>query len=246
LARQAQSSHLAPCYNDCNVRVRIKYALPLAQMALAVALIWLSRRELAAAHTVGGHTPAFGLLILINPPVAMLRGLWFNYVYDPWSDHVMFVASIGVFWYLVGLGIDYWQKRKTLLLFTRKPLRVTADLALIAVGPYFIWLLRSVDVANMPWQLETPALAVVFCWFLGPAFIFGRDLIHFLRSKAPPSLTLVIVCCGLIPRRGCACADWYVPFPKLSPRRRRSNWFLPRHAGCVRARRRRVAASCGA
>jgi hypothetical protein len=176
------------CYNCCDVRVRIKYALPLAQMALAVALIWLSRRELAAAHIQVGRTPAFDLLALINPPAAILRSAWFNYVDYPWSD-VMFVASIGVFWYLIALSIDYWQKRKTILLFTRNPLRVTADLALIALGPYFMWVLRRVDVADMPRQWEAPALSAVFCWLLGPAFIFGRDLILCFRRKGPPPAT---------------------------------------------------------
>jgi hypothetical protein len=170
------------------VRVTIKYSLPLAQMALAATLIWLSRRELAAAHLVGGRTPAFGLLILINPPAAMLRGLWFSYVNNPWSD-LIFVASIGVSWYLIGVGIDYWQKRKTLPLFTWKPLRVTSDLALIALGLYFIWELSRIDVADMPWQLEAPALVTFFLWLFGPLFIFGRDLIHCFRRKGSPPAT---------------------------------------------------------
>ncbi len=66
--------------------------MPLAQMALAVALIWRSRRELAAAHIHVGRTPAFDLLLLINPPAAILRSAWFNYVDYPWSD-ATFVAS---------------------------------------------------------------------------------------------------------------------------------------------------------
>jgi hypothetical protein len=165
--------------------VRIKYALPLAQIALAVALIWGSRREIAAAHIPVGSTPAFDLLVLINPPASMLRSAWLNYVDYRWSD-VMFVASIGVFWYIIGLSIDYWQKRKTLLPFTWNPLRVTADLALIALGPYFMWVLKRVDVADMPWQWEAPALATVSCWLLGPAFIFGRDLIHCFRHRGSP------------------------------------------------------------
>jgi hypothetical protein len=168
--------------------VRLKYALPLVQMALAIALIWESRRELAAVQFHAGTTPSFSLLVLINPPPTWLRGVWFNYVDNPWFDVVIFVASIGVFWYLIGLSADYWPKRNTLLLFTRKPLRVTADLALIALGPYFVWLVESVDVAHLPWQWKAPAWASVFCWLLGPAFIFGRDLIDCIRHKAlPPS-----------------------------------------------------------
>ncbi len=158
------------------MRVRFKYALPLTQMALAVALIWLSRRELAEAHAYS-PTPAFGLVVLINPPAAILRSLWFYHVDSSgWSD-VLFVVSIGVFWWLVGLGMSYWR------MFTWKPLRITTDLALIALGPYFIWLLGRVDVAHMPWRWEVPALGAVFCWLLGPAFIFGRDVIHCNRRK---------------------------------------------------------------
>jgi hypothetical protein len=170
------------------VRVRTKYALPLAQMALAVALIWRSRQELVAAHIHFGSTPAFDLLALINPPATILRSAWFNYVDYPWSD-ALFISSIGVFWYLIGLSVDYWRKRKALLLLTWKLLRVTADLALIALGPYFIWFLKRVDVADMPWQWEAPALATVFFWLLGPAVIFGRDLIHCFRRKGSPPAT---------------------------------------------------------
>jgi hypothetical protein len=157
-------------------------------MALAAALIWQSRRELAAAHIHAGKTPSFSLLVLINPPATLLRSVWFNYVDNPWSNDATFVASIGMFWYLVALSVDYWQKRNTLLLFTSKPLRVAADLALIALGLYFVWLVKGVDVADMPWQWEAPALTSVFCWLLGPAFIFGRDLVHCVRRRgSPPS-----------------------------------------------------------
>lgn len=60
---------------------------------------------------------------------------------------------------------------------------VTADLALVALGPYFMWVLKRVDVADMPWRWEAPALATVLCWLLGPAFIFGRDLNSLLSSQ---------------------------------------------------------------
>jgi hypothetical protein len=163
--------------------VRLRYALPLAQTALAVALISQSRRELAAAHIHAGTVPAYSLLVLINPPPVMLRSLWFDHVDNVWSNDGLFVASIGLFWYLVGLSIDFYQKSKTKFPL---PLRIPADLVFIALGPYFIWLFRRVDVAHMLWRWKGPALVCVFCWLLGPAFIFGRDLIHCLRCKGSP------------------------------------------------------------
>jgi hypothetical protein len=175
------------------MRMKLKYALPLAQMALAVALIWWHHWELARMRHPAGVTGPFTLLVLINAPAAMVRMLWFNYVDDPW-DEMLLVASIGVFWYLVGLILDYWQRQDTFLLLTWKPIRVAADLALIALGPYFIWLLRRVDVADMPWQWEAPALACVFGWLLGPAFIFGRDLIQCIRSKGSPPTIAALKC----------------------------------------------------
>jgi hypothetical protein len=49
-------------------------------------------------------------------------------------------------------------------------------------GPCLWWLCRNVDVAHMLWPWRAPALACVFFWLLGPAFIFGRDLMNCLRK----------------------------------------------------------------
>jgi hypothetical protein len=178
------------CYNCWDVRVRLKYALPLAQMALAAALLWQFRREVGQPPKSGYPLPALDLLLLINPPLAILSRVWVSYVGTLWSDATQ-VALVGAFWWLVGLILDSWQR---IFLLTRKPLRVAADLALIVLGPYFVWFVGRVDVAHMPLQWQAPALASVFCWLLGPAFIFGRDLIRCIRRKGAPPASPAMKC----------------------------------------------------
>jgi len=167
------------------MRVRLKYGLPLAQMALAVALLWWSNRWLTAAIQINDSpstAPAFTLLVFINAPAALARALWFRHVDGLWDD-VMFVASIGMSWCWVALNINSWQERSTLLLFTWVPLRLAADLLLIALSGCFVWFSRRIDIAHLPWQWLVPTLTSALIWSVGPVFVFGGDLIHCLRHN---------------------------------------------------------------
>ncbi len=143
----------------------------------------VAHRDMAAMRHPPRNTGPFTLLVFINPPAAMARSLWLKCVDNPW-DEILLVASIGVLWYWVGLNVNSWQKRRTLLMFTSVPLRVVTDLALMAFSSYFLWFFRNFDVAHLPWQWRTPELALVLCWLVGPPFIFGRDLIQPPQSVA--------------------------------------------------------------
>jgi hypothetical protein len=60
--------------------IRLKHALPLAQMALALALMVWSQQWTKATwgiQDMPGPSPGFSLLIAINAPVALPRAFWF-------------------------------------------------------------------------------------------------------------------------------------------------------------------------
>jgi len=173
--------------------VKLKYALPLAQMAVAVWLLQWSHLWLRAAHRAGagviGPAPPFTLLESINAPVALFR---YMNVPVPWDDEI-FIATIGVFWYWLALNIQSWRERRTLLLFAWKPLRIAADLLLIAMGAclglFCIFVmtggLHPFGYATWPWLI--PIWVSLFMWSLGSLFFLGRDLLHcaFRRSPRP-------------------------------------------------------------
>lgn len=166
------------------LRVRLKYALPLAQMALAVVLLWLSRRlEATWTGAYTGSDPPYTLLLFLNPPAVLARALWADSVLGLPSD-TMFVASIGISWYWIALNIRPWRERRALPLFTRPPLRITADLLLVSLSVCFLALARRISVGHMEWQWRYTILACILAWFLGPIFLFARDLLHYFRRKA--------------------------------------------------------------
>ncbi len=166
------------------MRVKVKYALPLAQMLLAVVSIAWFYRWVAIAdriYDVAGTPAPFDLILLINAPVSLARNLFYH-INPEWSD-AMYVASIGILWHWVVLNIDSWRERRKVFLFAWVPLRIAADVALIWLGPYCLWQFRNIDVAHFPWQWCVPSLASILLWSCGLPFIFGYDLIRCFRRK---------------------------------------------------------------
>lgn len=168
-------------------RLSLKYALPLAQMALAACLLLWTYQCQAAFRRLYDAPPVprpFTLLVFLNAPANLVRWTWFYHVRGVWSD-ALFVGSIGLLWYWVALNIYAWRERKSLILPAWAPIRVMADLALIATGPIIAWALRSVDIAELPWLWRIPVAAFLVIWSLGPVVIFGNDLIQCLRRQEP-------------------------------------------------------------
>jgi hypothetical protein len=154
-------------------------------MALAVYLLWSTYRCEAAFKRIYDAPPiphAFTLLVFMNAPANLLRWAWFYHVDGVWSD-AMFVALIGLLWYWVALSICSWRERRSIVLFSSAPMRVVADLALIAMGPTIALGFRPVDVAHLPWLWRIPVAACFLVWSLGPVIIFGHDLIDCFRRK---------------------------------------------------------------
>jgi hypothetical protein len=176
------------------MRVRLKYALPIAQMGLAAALWWCANRwQLAATAMQGPSSPAFDLLLIISWPVVPVRMLWFWHTPYLW-DEVASIASIGMFWYWVALNIETLRERGMVLMFKWAPLRIAGDLLLITVGVFLGLLCTSTVIHGPPtyfprlgpeWLWLVPTVAMEFIWSASLIFIFGRDAIYCVLRKKP-------------------------------------------------------------
>src|SRR5271169_6615031 len=118
------------------MRRKLKYALPIAQMLLALALLWQSRVwDKAARRTADmpGPSPEFTLLVSINFPVALARGLWLHYTPYFWDDALL-IGGIGLLWCWVALNLYSWRRYRSVFTFSWMPARLAVDLLLVAVG----------------------------------------------------------------------------------------------------------------
>jgi hypothetical protein len=117
------------------MRVKLKYALPLAQMGLAAALarchhVW----EIATRYDdMPGPSPAFRLLHSIDWAVLLVPG--YRRMPFPWSG-VTVVAVTGLLWYWVALNLSELHQGRRVVMFKRVPLRIAGDLLLIVSGVF--------------------------------------------------------------------------------------------------------------
>jgi hypothetical protein len=101
------------------MRVKLRCTLPAAQMALAMGALWWSDRWFRAQmrlQDMPGPAPAFTLLISLNIPLALLRGFYYHFLPEFWY-RVAFIATIGLFWYWVGLNIESWRRNREVFTF---------------------------------------------------------------------------------------------------------------------------------
>jgi hypothetical protein len=82
-----------------------------------------------------------------------------------------------------------------LLLFAWVPLRIAADLLLVAMGAYLAWIcIRGVSgfpasaLSQMPMPWFIPTWTFFFISSVGSLLIFGRDLIHCVFRRNPRPL----------------------------------------------------------
>ena len=195
------------CYKCYDISVKLKYALPLAQMVLAFALLWWSNTlDLAAKPNcdMPGPSPTFEILTSINAPVALARAFWYSHLPYLWDAGTLIVA-VGLFWYWVALNIHSWRQRRTPFLFAWRPLRFAGNLLLIAVG--VLWGISCVDEVRsivhvapvwsgtgcfgpLVWSMWLPSIVVAglhLAWSLVLTLFFGRDVFHCLLRKSPVS-----------------------------------------------------------
>jgi hypothetical protein len=163
------------------MRVRLKYALPLAQMALAVVFLRLTILWIMATRgdDAPGQHPAFHLLLYLNLPIMpILKRLLFGSL----LDLALLVAAIGVFWYCIALLIHRYKERGTVFPTGWVALRMAADVVLIAMptclGPLFVleFIENAKDypaINTFPWSDEVwwwcvPTYGALLMWILGP------------------------------------------------------------------------------
>jgi len=186
------------------VRVKLKYTLPLSQMALAVVLLWWSQvwfKAVMRTADMPGPPPAFTLLIAINAPLALPRLLCIRHIFYPW-DNVTLIAAVGLLWYWVALNTDSWRTHKAVFMFKRKSQRLVGDLALIALGAFwgFICVQDGLTARSFfdgsrfglfhAWMRTPFLVAVAVCslaWSLALIYFFGRDLIQCVYGNNPPN-----------------------------------------------------------
>jgi len=202
----------ALCYKSSDMRVKLTYALPLAQMVLASALIWWSELWERAANRIcdmPGPAPAFDLLVSINAPAALVRASWRRLPYSVFHpmaafllDNGALVIAIGLLWYWVALNIYSWRLRRTVFIFRWMPLRLGGDALLIAVGVF--WGISGIDDGRHSivwahargmscfgpyvWSRWLPSIAATgldFTWCFALIYLFGRDFLHGVFRKTP-------------------------------------------------------------
>lgn len=178
----------------------LRYVLPLAQMILAVGLLWQSQRWLKAGPPMRGIPPHFTILVAVNAPITFLRALWFMHVSYYWDMGIL-VVMIGLLWYWVALNVIAWRTHRAVHMLSWTPLRLGCDAILIVLGLLFglvcIWDtvapriglygpygLRSLfDVDWWQPSLFVAVTVLLLAWCAGLTYFFGRDFVHCLRVK---------------------------------------------------------------
>jgi hypothetical protein len=171
------------------VRLKLRYVLPLVQMALAVALLWQSNlwfKEAVRLSDIPGPSPAFELCRSINAPIALFQALWFRYASSS-ADNIVFVLAVGALWYWVGVNFESWRRYRAVLVIRRKSLRLAIDLVLFAMGVLLAIVFMSEMRKVLPyfdprslWSLAIFGPYVL--WSLVLMFFFGRDFIIGVRE----------------------------------------------------------------
>jgi len=174
-----------------NVRVRLRYVLPVAQMLLAVFLYWRSDvwdKWAMRRYDMPGPSPAFTFLIAVNVPLAPFRAFLFRYLPVLW-DRVFFIATVGLLWYWVALNVESWRRDRKVRVFQCLPLRLIVDTFLAALGVFLgcILVVQGRQI-HMNLQFSSPLLAPsvlggLLAWSLTLIFFFGRDLIQCVRER---------------------------------------------------------------
>jgi hypothetical protein len=175
------------------MRVKLRYALPGTQMALAVGLLWWSDRWF---KTVGrfddmpGPAPASRLCFSLNAPVVLVQNLRIHYA-SALEEYVAVVVAVGVLWYWVALNAESWRRNRTVLGFHWIPLRLAVDLLLIAAGAFWglafaveVHEVRSPYLHWSGWLWLSGILGPLLAWSIVLIFFFGRDFVLCLRKKA--------------------------------------------------------------
>jgi hypothetical protein len=167
------------------MRIKLRYVVPIVQMALAVFFYWQSdlwgREMIQRVHGTFGPSLYFLVLIAINAPIALVRGLIYRHVPEMFGRFI-FVALIGLLWYWVGLNVERWKKSRTVLNFSQATQRLAVDLFLVALG-VFLGLVPIYGIGLGYGAKWTGAIILGpwFLWSLTLIFFFGWDVVRCIR-----------------------------------------------------------------
>jgi hypothetical protein len=181
------------------MRLTMRYALPLVQTVVAVALlVWTDRweRALMRIQDMPGTPPSFTLLIAINAPLAMPRMFVYRYLPGCW-DAITLVVAIMVFWYWVSLNVESLQHSRRVFIFSWTPLRLAGDTIAVGIGVMWIFVLWSgrwryslpplLSLKNWLWFV--PCMGLPILWSAVLIALFGHDFVLCLRHSKAKSLT---------------------------------------------------------
>jgi hypothetical protein len=172
------------------MRLKLRYVLPMVQIFVGIALCyWFDRwfYELKGVSFSGVHgpSPGFALLASLNAPVLLVWVLCFRHLSWFWDCWVL--ISLGaLWWYWVGLNVEYWRREKRAFLFLWTPLHIGADLVLIADGAYWAFVLiyrrNVIDLGLFSSWSWIAYLGPFIFWAVVLVVFFGRDLIQSIRG----------------------------------------------------------------
>ena len=155
-----------------------------------------------------GPGPVLPILKSINAPLILpgvLLGaidalLLRNYSLPYYWSQGILISAVGVLWYSVAKNLQAWRTRRAVLMLSWRPARFLLDMFLVVIGLYSFLgaaasareriTLRSLRGQgcygpNSIFMLSTSASACVFLgWASVLVFVYGRDFIHCIRSRA--------------------------------------------------------------
>ena len=185
--------------------MKIKYVLPVVQMALAGALLWLDQVWFLAAvrkcDVPGPSSPAFGFLMSINAPLVLPRTVWDRYLPFYWSQAAL-IVSVGLLWYWLAGNVPTWWRRRFVFNSLWRPARFTVDVVLIVLGLLcgLAALSFALDVVHYPhsythavgcfgpnlWSHLLPGILIAclyLVWSLAAVLLFGNDFMRCIRGN---------------------------------------------------------------
>jgi len=166
------------------MRLKIRYLLPLAQMALAALLLRAEYRWAEYArhiYDMPGPSVEYVLLFVINAPAFVARRLLFADGYYGSRSDFLLVPLIGLLWFWIAHCVE----RRGVVLFAWRPLRIATDAVLCAFGALFVALFPNSHMAGLPTAWRALGAIALLIWIFGPPLIFGLDLGRCLRHKSP-------------------------------------------------------------
>ena len=137
-------------------KIKLRYVLPMAQMALAWTFLYWDRTIPFAGCDAPEPSPPFEIFFAINAPLALLRPFWKvlppaiwggdRYLLSPSLSDLIAIPAVGLLWYWVALNHRALRQHGAVLMFKWRPARFVLDGLLIVLG--IVLGLKGIDYAR--------------------------------------------------------------------------------------------------